>query len=895
MVVPILLRRMFLVSLSLCVLVPVFWILMKREDKLESISTRTGSTIRNINRDSQPLIDSLMVKSSDRPVVNKSHVEPGVLVLYKYRSNSELKIVRSLLQAHRIQHETYVMSTSRHIPKLVRTDLPVIVGRYRLVIVLDVFNFISEPSIHELFTEYCQRFDAVMILVASGKEKIITSVLGKQVFENDINLLTLSQSVHINYLKVHQADDFVYAKDGGEWNWKSNDSSLISFLPHRISPVTGKSVPYSPKVISKRIQVLASVHFLHNGIQRTLPVAIIDRNSTDGVQRVFFGTPMSLSIAKLLLLDVMHMFSKSYSIMRLSKRRWIQIDIDDTFVAPLGSKMTDSDVKVLLKAQQTFQNIIPGFKFNLGYCGELYRVGLPSETKGDEMLVSHSEQFNWFGHTFAHTKTHTLSLNELHTLMKLNQQFAKNYSITVNSHYSVSPHHSGIYPIHEPLYTAWRDVWDILVTSTEEYPHLRPDHMRKGFIHSKIKVLPRQTCHLFTHITKYEDIIGGRDQLIAYAEGDVFSTILYNPVSIFMTHSGNYAKDHLALDLFSLLFDFIRKWTQIELVTDTPINLANAYFEIFPEDKQPVWTSPCQDKRHMSIWSGRNCSQLPSLVILGPQKSGSTALHFFLKQHPRLLTNPMTTHAFEEVQFFSSDLYYNKGVDWYISNFPTPNSTSTGTLVFEKSATYFTHLLAPERMRMLIPKAKLVVILADPIKRAYSWYQHVKFHNDPTALIHNFTSVIKASRKNSSSQNLLNLRSRCLLPGIYHEHLERWLEYFPQNQIYFVDGGELVDNPINVLLGLVEFIGVEYLDFGKILKFNPKKGFYCVVSSSKRSRTICLGRSKGRQYPALSKENTQYLERYYSAHNRKLYQMLMKMSRRPPTWLMEEASYRQIN
>lgn len=41
------------------------------------------------------------------------------------------------------------------------------------------------------------------------------------------------------------------------------------------------------------------------------------------------------------------------------------------------------------------------------------------------MLVSNSEQFNWFGHTFSHTKTHTLSLNELHTSMKQNQQFAK--------------------------------------------------------------------------------------------------------------------------------------------------------------------------------------------------------------------------------------------------------------------------------------------------------------------------------------------------------------------------------------------------------------------------------------------------------------------------------------
>ena len=57
-----------------------------------------------------------------------------------------------------------------------------------------------------------------------------------------------------------------------------------------------------------------------------------------------------------------------------------------------------------------------------------------------------------------------------------------------------------------------------------------------------------------------------------------------------MTHSGNYAKDRLALELFSLLFGFIRQWTQIELVTDSPVNLAKTYFEIFPEDKQPMWT-----------------------------------------------------------------------------------------------------------------------------------------------------------------------------------------------------------------------------------------------------------------------------------------------------------------
>ena len=56
-----------------------------------------------------------------------------------------------------------------------------------------------------------------------------------------------------------------------------------------------------------------------------------------------------------------------------------------------------------------------------------------------------------------------------------------------------------------------------------------------------------------------------------------------------------------------------------------------------------------------------------------------------------------------------------------MSNFP--NTRSPAQLLFEKSATYFASPIVPKRIHSLLPKAKLVVILADPIKRAYSWYQ----------------------------------------------------------------------------------------------------------------------------------------------------------------------------
>ena len=64
----------------------------------------------------------------------------------------------------------------------------------------------------------------------------------------------------------------------------------------------------------------------------------------------------------------------------------------------------------------------------------------------------------------------------------------------------------------------------------------------------------------------------------------------HSQVSIFMTHIENYARDHLASVLFRALFEFIQQWTLLELKVGPPLTLGRKYFEIFPEDKNPVWT-----------------------------------------------------------------------------------------------------------------------------------------------------------------------------------------------------------------------------------------------------------------------------------------------------------------
>lgn len=232
--------------------------------------------------------------------------------------------------------------------------------------------------------------------------------------------------------------------------------------------------------------------------------------------------------------------------------------------------------------------------------------------------------------------------------------------------------------------------------------------------------------------------------------------------------------------------------------------------------------NPCEDRRHFNIWSpSKSCFKLPQFLILGPQKTGSTALYSFLSMHPSVISNLPSSNSFEEVQFFNSK-NYGKGIDWYMNFFQIPNSShftlptespvSGGNLssttsahqkfflrvpppfresapyFFEKSSTYFDGELVSMRVHSLLPRSKLVVILISPLKRAYSWYQHMKAHNHSIALEFSFYEVVSLDVKHKSPnektmKKLRDLRNRCLGPGAYELHLQRWLSYFSPQQV----------------------------------------------------------------------------------------------------------------
>src|SRR4051794_22945776 len=104
---------------------------------------------------------------------------------------------------------------------------------------------------------------------------------------------------------------------------------------------------------------------------------------------------------------------------------------------------------------------------------------------------------------------------------------------------------------------------------------------------------------------------------------------------------------------------------------------------------------------------------LPDFLILGAQKAGTTALYAYLRWHPEI-TGP----SFKEVSFF--DRHYANGERWYRAHMPARRRS----LVGEASPSYLFHPLAPERVAGLLPEARLIALLRNPVARPSSNYQN---------------------------------------------------------------------------------------------------------------------------------------------------------------------------
>ncbi|XP_035181492.1 bifunctional heparan sulfate N-deacetylase/N-sulfotransferase 4 [Oxyura jamaicensis] len=798
--------------------------------------------------------------------IDPSKTDPTVLLFVESQYSQLGQDIIAILESSRFQYHMVIAPAKGDIPPLTDNGR----GKYTIVIYENILKYVSMDSWNrELLEKYCVEYSVSIIGFHKANENSSPSTKLKGLplhLYNNIALKDCVVNPQSPLLRITKAPRVEKGPLPGE------DWTVFQFNHSTYQPVllTELQTSRPPPAALPKAALYATV--------------IQDLGLHDGIQRVLFGNNLTFWLHKLIFIDAIAFLSGKK--LMLSLDRYILVDIDDIFVGKEGTRMNVNDVKALLETQNLLRTQVANFTFNLGFSGKFYHTGTEEEDEGDDLLLRSVDEFWWFPHMWSHMQPHLFhNESSLVEQMILNKEFALEHGIPTDMGYAVAPHHSGVYPVHIQLYEAWKKVWHIQVTSTEEYPHLKPARYRRGFIHNGIMVLPRQTCGLFTHTIFYKEYPGGPQELDkSIRGGELFLTILLNPISIFMTHLSNYGNDRLGLYTFANLASFVKSSTNLKLQTLPPLQLAHKYFELFPEQTDPLWQNPCDDKRHRDIWSrDKTCDHLPKFLVIGPQKTGTTALYLFLLMHPSIISNLPSPKTFEEVQFFNGNNYH-KGIDWYMDFFPTPSNITTN-LLFEKSANYFHSEEAPKRAASLIPKAKIITILIDPSDRAYSWYQHQRSHEDPAALKFNFYEVITSGHWAPSE--IRTLQKRCLTPGWYAVHIERWLTHYPASQLLIIDGQQLRSDPATVMDEVQKFLGVSpHYNYSEALTFDPQKGFWCQLLEG--GKTKCLGKSKGRKYPPMDQESRAFLSSYYRDHNVELSKLLHRLGQPLPSWLRQE-------
>jgi hypothetical protein len=245
---------------------------------------------------------------------------------------------------------------------------------------------------------------------------------------------------------------------------------------------------------------------------------------------------------------------------------------------------------------------------------------------------------------------------------------------------------------------------------------------------------------------------------------------------------------------------------------------------------------------------------LPAAVILGAQKCGTSSLHNYLTQHPQVIA-PLR----KEVHYF--DLNYDRGERWYRAHFGRAGEPG---LNLDSSPYYLFHPCVPQRMSRLLPQASLIVLLRDPVRRAYSHYWH-EFDKGREKL--SFEAAIEAEpgRVEEAGRRLATgeiSRSRehqfhsYLARGRYAEQLERWLEFYPRERLLVLRFEDLVQQPLGVLNDTLAFLNLPPVDSARLEPRNTRK------------------------YPPMATVTADQLRAYYAADNRRLEQLLG----RPMSW-----------
>jgi hypothetical protein len=256
--------------------------------------------------------------------------------------------------------------------------------------------------------------------------------------------------------------------------------------------------------------------------------------------------------------------------------------------------------------------------------------------------------------------------------------------------------------------------------------------------------------------------------------------------------------------------------------------------------------------------------QLPDFLLIGTKRGGTTSMFNYLLQHP--LVAPMfPASQLKSPHYF--DINYGKGLAWYRSHFPTSayrarlqRRHGRPPVAGEASPYYLFHPLAAERVHATLPEVKLIVLLRDPVDRAFSHYRErvnagtetlgfeEALEREPERLAGEVERILADPAYYGHAHDFCSYLAR----GRYLEQLRPWMERFGRERF--------------LVLRSEDFYADVAGTYGRVLEFLSLPPF---EPDSRRRHAVVAVRT-----PALAQATRERLAEYYAPHNRALEEYL---------------------
>ncbi|CAK8684561.1 unnamed protein product [Clavelina lepadiformis] len=304
------------------------------------------------------------------------------------------------------------------------------------------------------------------------------------------------------------------------------------------------------------------------------------------------------------------------------------------------------------------------------------------------------------------------------------------------------------------------------------------------------------------------------------------------------------------------------------------------------------WREDLWEELIQSCQGKKKLRQLPKIIGVGVEKCGTHALVHYLYRHPLIrTTRPLELGMFNRAGGRASD---------FLHRVP---EVEENAFTMEKTPAYFNFNRAvPANIKNLVPDAKLLLLLCDPVDRVLSDFFHewVMFnitHRDRVQFkyksvdqyVHDYLPRIQQAIGDFDQKNALlqedrvfdlmrkDYLSHIITTGFYALHLQRWFKYFNETNLMVIDSERMLQDPGNVIEEVQEFLKLPKVLLKEDYVKKEDSGYFCYKNWKDENKLDCLPSAKRRTRngnKSLPPDVTSKLQGLFLSHNEALFKML---------------------